>query len=58
VALKWIIGMTPVGCSVAAFALTYLGKIIYSERLARLSIDESKDSRNNNKGIHNLSEIE
>ena len=41
-ALRWIIGLTPIICSIAAFSLTYLGKILYSERLARLSIDESK----------------
>lgn len=41
-ALKWIIGTIPILCSIAAFALTYLGKILYSERLARLSIDETK----------------
>ena len=40
-ALRWIIGTIPVICSMAAFSLTYLGKILYSERLARLSLDES-----------------
>ena len=39
-ALKWIIGTIPIICAVCAFALTYLGKILYSERLARLSIEE------------------
>ena len=39
-ALRWIIGMTPIACAVSAFSLTYLGKILYSERLARLSITE------------------
>ena len=40
-ALRWIIGTIPIICSIAAFSLTYLGKMLYSERLARLSIDES-----------------
>lgn len=38
-ALRWIIGTIPIFCSIAAFALTYLGKMLYSERLARLSIE-------------------
>ena len=41
-ALRWIIGTIPVFCAIAAFSLTYLGKILYSERLARLSIEERK----------------
>ncbi len=45
-ALRWIIGMTPIICSISAFALTYLGKILYSERLARLSIDLKVDGEN------------
>lgn len=40
-ALRWIIGTIPIICSIAAFGLTYLGKMLYSDRLARLSIDES-----------------
>lgn len=40
-ALKWIMGLTPVVCSILAFGLTYIGKLLYSERLARLSIDGS-----------------
>jgi len=48
-ALKWIIGTTPIICSVSAFGLTYLGKHLYSERLARLSFvgDDSKDLLDN-----------
>lgn len=42
-ALRWIIGTIPVICSIAAFGLTYLGKILYSERLARLSISEKRE---------------
>ena len=42
-ALRWIIGTIPVICSIAAFALTYLGKMLYSERLARLSIEEKRE---------------
>ena len=39
-ALRLIIGLTPILCAISAFLLTYLGKILYSERLARLSITE------------------
>jgi hypothetical protein len=38
-ALRWIMGLTPVVCSILAFGLTYIGKLLYSERLAKLSID-------------------
>ena len=45
-ALRWIIGTIPIICSISAFGLTYLGKILYSERLARLSIDtKEKEQR-------------
>ena len=43
-ALRWIIGTIPVVCAILAFALTDLGKILYSERLARLSIEEKRES--------------
>lgn len=42
-ALRWIIGTIPVVCSILAFSLTYLGKILYSERLARLSLEEKRE---------------
>jgi len=35
--LKIIMGGLPITCSVLAFALTYLGKALYSEKLASLS---------------------
>lgn len=35
--LKIIMGGLPIVCSILAFGLTYLGKILYSEKLARLS---------------------
>lgn len=35
--LRWIISMTPIFCSVGAFGLTYLGRKLYSDRLAKLS---------------------
>ncbi|CDW80446.1 UNKNOWN [Stylonychia lemnae] len=38
--LRYIIGLIPVICSIAAFGLTYLGKVLYSERLAQLSINK------------------
>jgi MFS family permease len=41
-ALRWIIGTVPILCSISAFSMTYLGKHLYSERLARLSLDEGK----------------
>lgn len=36
--LKVIMGGLPVATAVLAFGLTYLGKVLYSEKLARLSI--------------------
>ena len=36
--LKYIMCFLPIICSVLAFALTYLGKVLYSDRLAKLSI--------------------
>ena len=47
-ALRWIIGLTPIICSILAFLLTYLGKILYAERLARLSITEKDIDELNN----------
>ena len=41
-ALRFIIGLTPVVCSVLAFGFTYLGKVLYSERLAALSVAGGK----------------
>ena len=38
VGLKVIMGGLPVVSAILAFALTFLGKILYSEKLARLSI--------------------
>jgi Na+/melibiose symporter-like transporter len=40
--LRIILGAMPVTCAVLAFGLTYLGKVLYSERLAKLSIYASK----------------
>lgn len=48
-ALKWIMGLTPVICAVAAFLLTYLGKILYAERLASLSVAKASPSINKKK---------
>jgi Na+/melibiose symporter-like transporter len=36
--LRIILGAMPIVCAVLAFGLTYLGKVLYSERLAKLSI--------------------
>jgi hypothetical protein len=36
--LKVIMGGLPIVCSVVCFGLTFLGKVLYSEKLARLSI--------------------
>jgi len=41
-ALKWMMGMIPIVCSVSAFLLTYLGKILYSDKLAKLSFVDSE----------------
>lgn len=40
--LRYIMCFLPLLCSILAFALTYLGKILYSERLAALSIRTSR----------------
>jgi hypothetical protein len=53
-ALKWIIGITPIFCSVCAFLLTYLGKILYSERLARLSLTEKDLSPDRNEAASDI----
>ena len=39
--LRWIIALTPIICSAGAFGLTYLGRMLYSERLAKLSEGQS-----------------
>ena len=44
-ALRWCIALIPVICSVGAFGLTYLGKILYSEHMAKLSAAASLNSR-------------
>jgi hypothetical protein len=41
--LRIIMGGLPITCSILAFVLTYLGKILYSEKLARLSVGGKKD---------------
>jgi len=41
-ALKIIMGGLPIFCSVAAFLLVYLGKFLYSEKQARLSLGAGK----------------
>jgi len=43
-ALRYIIGLTPFLCSVMAFGLTYIGKVLYSERLAALSVNSKNTS--------------
>lgn len=37
VALKVVISLTPITCSIGAFSLTLLGRKLYSERLAKMS---------------------
>ena len=44
-ALKWNIAVIPVGCSVGAFGLSYLGNSLYSQRLAKLSAPASLRSK-------------
>lgn len=36
--LRYIMCYMPIACSILAFALTYLGKALYSEKLAKLSV--------------------
>ena len=36
--LKWIIAIIPIACSFGALLLTYVGKRLYSDRLAKLSV--------------------
>jgi Na+/melibiose symporter-like transporter len=36
-ALMYIYTFVPIFCAIVSFALTYLGKVLYSERLARIS---------------------
>jgi len=44
--LRYIMCFLPIICSVGAFALTYLGKILYSDRLAKLSIRGTSKNKN------------
>ena len=39
--LRWIMAIGPISCAVLAFALTYLGKVLYSDKLAKLTIKSS-----------------
>ena len=39
-ALRWCIAVIPAGCGLAAFILAYAGNILYSKRLAKLSLDK------------------
>ena len=41
--LKVIMGGLPIFCSIVAFLLVYLGKFIYSDKQARLSIAGGKN---------------
>lgn len=41
--LKVIMGGLPIFCSIVAFLLTYLGKSLYSEKQARLSLVSGKN---------------
>ncbi len=43
-ALRYIIGLIPMICAITAFGLTYLGKVLYSERLAALSVNTKNTS--------------
>ena len=40
--LKLISGLVPVLCSTFAFGLTYLGKVLYSERVVKLSSNSKR----------------
>ena len=45
-ALKWIIAIVPIVCAVGAFLLTYLGQVLYSDRMAKLSMGTSLKKKN------------
>jgi hypothetical protein len=45
VALKWIITLIPIICSLGAFGLTYIGKKYYSGKMAKLSIGDTLKSK-------------
>ena len=45
VGLRYLMCFLPIGCSVGAFALTFLGMVLYSEKLAKLSIKSSHRGR-------------
>jgi Na+/melibiose symporter-like transporter len=44
--LSYIMCFLPIFCSVSSFCLTYLGKILYSDRLAKLSIRGTSKNKN------------
>jgi hypothetical protein len=41
--MSLMIGCLPLGCSLVAFILTYIGKIFYPDKQARLSLATGKD---------------
>ncbi len=45
-ALRIIIGITPIICSVLAFGLTFLGNRLYADKLAKLSVNAKNTSIN------------
>lgn len=44
--LRMLMCFLPIACSVFAFALTYLGKLLYSDKLAKLSIRGGSQMKN------------
>lgn len=50
--LRYLMCFLPIVCAVGAFALTYLGKVLYSEKLAKLSIKASSINKNKRPMAH------
>ena len=50
-ALRFIIGLTPIICSITSFGLSFIGSRIYADRLAALSVF-TKGTSINSKKVH------
>ena len=53
-ALKLIMGVLPLVCSISAFALSILGTSLYSQRLAKLSMYPTKNKNMNGISINRM----
>ena len=50
--LRIIMCFMPIACAVFAFLLTYLGKVLYSEKLAKLSLRGTSKKKGNRPLMH------